>query len=106
MQSRTGLVEAIILEVKDRERIGDSYSKSGMMWKNVVKLELYRKFTNSLAVFVLVAIAWLYFNASDPLNELWRIVWIIPAFWIVLAFFLLAVVCVLWAPSHHRTRYA
>lgn len=28
MQSKTGLVEAIILEVKDRERIGDVYSKS------------------------------------------------------------------------------
>lgn len=29
MQSKTGLIEAIALEVKDRERIGDVYSKSG-----------------------------------------------------------------------------
>ncbi|KAK3015801.1 hypothetical protein RJ639_007226 [Escallonia herrerae] len=78
--------------------------------RSMAKLELYRKFTNSLAVFVLLSIAWigyeLYFNASDPLNELWRMAWIIPAFWTVLAFSLLVVICVLWAPSHNPTRYA
>jgi len=78
--------------------------------RSMAKLELYRKFTNSLAVFVLLSIAWigyeLYFNASDPLNELWRIAWIIPAFWTLLAFSLLVVICVLWAPSRNPTRYA
>ncbi|KAL3536617.1 hypothetical protein ACH5RR_005078 [Cinchona calisaya] len=78
--------------------------------KNVSKLELYRKFTNSLAVFVLLSIAWvgyeLYFKASDPLSELWRIAWMIPAFWTLLEFFLLVVICVLWAPSNNPTRYA
>ncbi|KAL9265239.1 hypothetical protein AKJ16_DCAP27797, partial [Drosera capensis] len=68
----------------------------------MVKLELYRKFTNSLAVFVVLSIAWigyeLYFNATDPLSELWRIAWLIPAFWAILAYTLLAVICVLWAP--------
>ncbi|KAK2998823.1 hypothetical protein RJ639_023208 [Escallonia herrerae] len=88
--------------------------------RSMAKLELYRKFTNSLAVFVLLSIAWigyevlpyfshnpcyLYFNASDPLNELWRMAWIIPAFWTLLAFSLLVVICVLWAPSHNPTRY-
>ncbi|WMV51740.1 hypothetical protein MTR67_045125 [Solanum verrucosum] len=48
----------------------------------------------------------LYFNASDPLSELWRISWIIPAFWSLLAFSLLVVVCFLWAPSSNPTRYA
>lgn len=80
------------------------------MRKNVSKLELYRKFTNSLAVFVLLSIAWvgyeLYFKASDPLSELWRIAWIIPAFWTLLEFLLLVVICVLWAPSNDLTRYA
>ncbi|CAL5329326.1 unnamed protein product [Camellia sinensis] len=33
----------------------------------------------------------LYFNASDPLSELWRIAWIVPAFWTLLAFSLLVV---------------
>ncbi|KAA8517550.1 hypothetical protein F0562_017820 [Nyssa sinensis] len=78
--------------------------------RNLAKLELYRKFTNSLALFVLLSIAWvgyeLYFNASDPLSELWRIAWIIPAFWTLLAFSLLVVICVLWAPSRNPTRYA
>ncbi|KAL9265237.1 Transmembrane protein 87B-like protein [Drosera capensis] len=76
----------------------------------MVKLELYRKFTNSLAVFVVLSIAWigyeLYFNATDPLSELWRIAWLIPAFWAILAYTLLAVICVLWAPSQNPTRYA
>lgn len=78
--------------------------------RSLAKLELYRKFTNSLAVSVLVSVAWigyeLYFNASDPLSELWRRAWIIPAFWTVLAFLLLVVICLLWAPSHNPTRYS
>nr|GLL36786.1 transmembrane protein 87B-like [Ipomoea trifida] len=78
--------------------------------KSIAKLDLYRKFTNSLAIFVLLSIAWvgyeLYFNASDPLSELWRFSWIIPAFWTVLAYCLLVVICVLWAPSRNPTRYA
>lgn len=80
------------------------------MRRNMAKLELYRKFTNSLAVSVLLSIAWigfeLYFNATDPLGELWQIAWIIPAFWTLLAYSLLAVICVLWAPSRNPTRYA
>ncbi|KAM3287703.1 transmembrane protein 87B isoform X2 [Capsicum chacoense] len=80
------------------------------MRKSMAKLDLYRKFTNSLAIFVLLSIAWvgyeLYFNASDPLSELWRISWIIPAFWSLLAFSLLVVVCILWVPSSNPTSYA
>ncbi|CAI9097177.1 OLC1v1033543C4 [Oldenlandia corymbosa var. corymbosa] len=80
------------------------------MRKNILKLELYRRFTNYLAVFVLLSIAWvgyeLYFKASDPLSELWQIAWIIPAFWTLLGFLLLVVVCILWAPSDNQTRYA
>ncbi|XP_071716437.1 uncharacterized protein [Rutidosis leptorrhynchoides] len=78
--------------------------------RSIVKLEVYRKFTNALALFVLLSIAWigyeLYFNATDPISELWRIYWIIPAFWSLLAFALLVVICILWAPSRNPTRYA
>lgn len=78
--------------------------------RSMAKLELYRKFTNSLAIFVVLSIAWigyeLYFNATDPLGELWRIAWIIPAFWALLAYSLLVVICILWAPSRNPTRYA
>lgn len=78
--------------------------------RSIAKLELYRKFTNSLAIVVVLSIAWigyeLYFNATDPLSELWRIAWIIPAFWALLAYSLLVVICILWAPSRNPTRYA
>ncbi|CAL5195219.1 unnamed protein product [Lathyrus oleraceus] len=78
--------------------------------RNLAKLEIYRKFTNTLAVSVLLSIAWigfeLYFNATDPLSELWQIAWIIPAFWSLLSYTLLLVICVLWAPSRNPTRYA
>ncbi|XP_061339207.1 uncharacterized protein LOC133285904 [Gastrolobium bilobum] len=78
--------------------------------KSLAKLELYRKFTNSLAVTVLLSVIWigyeLYFNASDPLSELWQRAWIIPAFWTLFAYVLLLVICILWAPSQNPTRYA
>lgn len=78
--------------------------------RSMVKFALYRKFTNSLAISVLLSIAWigyeLYFNAADPLSELWQRAWIIPAFWNLLAFVLLMVICILWAPSNNPTRYA
>ncbi|KAL3524067.1 hypothetical protein ACH5RR_016901 [Cinchona calisaya] len=77
--------------------------------RTMAKLELYRKFTNALAVSVLLSVVWigyeLYFNASDPFGEAWRRAWIIPAFWTLLAYLLLMVICVLWAPSHNPTRY-
>ncbi|XP_050213974.1 uncharacterized protein LOC126665272 [Mercurialis annua] len=80
------------------------------MRRNLAKLDLYRKFTNCLAVTVLLSIAWigfeLYFNATDPLSELWQAAWIIPAFWMLLAYCLLGVICLLWAPSSNPTRYA
>lgn len=80
------------------------------MRRNMAKLELYRKFTNALAVSVLLSIPWigfeLYFNATDPLSELWQIAWIIPAFWSLIAYTLLVVICILWTPSRNPTRYA
>lgn len=48
----------------------------------------------------------LYFNATDPLSELWQRAWIVPAFWNVLSYVLLGVICILWAPSQNPTRYA
>ncbi|KAJ0979195.1 hypothetical protein J5N97_014669 [Dioscorea zingiberensis] len=78
--------------------------------RSAAKLELYRKFTNALAVSVLLSVAWigyeLYFNATDPLGELWQWAWIIPAFWNASAYILLIVICILWAPSQNPTRYA
>ncbi|KAL3639800.1 hypothetical protein CASFOL_014768 [Castilleja foliolosa] len=74
------------------------------------KLEIYRKFTNALAIAVIVSVGWicyeLYFKSNDVYNEQWQNAWIIPAFWQVLSFSLLCVICALWAPSQNSMRYA
>ncbi|KAG6727528.1 hypothetical protein I3842_02G131500, partial [Carya illinoinensis] len=66
----------------------------------MVKLDVYRKFTNALAVAVIVSVGWicyeLYFKSTDVYNEKWQTAWIIPTFWQVLSFFLL---CYLYAYS-------
>lgn len=75
-----------------------------------VKLDIYRKFTNALAVAVIVSVFWIcyeiYFKANDVYNERWQNAWIIPGFWQVLSFSLLCIICVLWAPSQNSMRYA
>ncbi|KAJ4838026.1 hypothetical protein Tsubulata_040429 [Turnera subulata] len=74
----------------------------------MVKLDIYRKFTNALAVAVIVSVGWicyeLYFKSNDVYNEHWQNAWIIPAFWQVLSFSLLCVICALWAPSQNSMR--
>ncbi|XP_057976352.1 uncharacterized protein LOC131163693 [Malania oleifera] len=76
----------------------------------MAKLDIYRKFTNALAVAVIVSVGWicyeLYFKSSDVYNEQWQNAWIIPAFWQVLSFSLLCIICALWAPSQNSMRYA
>ncbi|KAJ3677122.1 hypothetical protein LUZ60_002846 [Juncus effusus] len=76
----------------------------------MAKLDIYRKFTNALGVTVLLSVAWicyeLYFKTTDVFNERWQTAWIIPAFWQVLSFSLLCVICALWAPSQNSMRYA
>lgn len=76
----------------------------------LAKLDVYRKFTNALAVAVIVSVGWicyeLYFKSSDVYNEHWQNAWIIPAFWQVMSFSLLCVICALWTPSQNSMRYA
>ncbi|KAK3001590.1 hypothetical protein RJ639_022441 [Escallonia herrerae] len=78
--------------------------------RSSVKLDIYRKFSNALAFTVIVSVAWIgyevYFKATDPFNERWQGAWIITAFWDILAFSLLCVICYLWAPSQSSQRYA
>lgn len=78
--------------------------------RSSVKLDIYRKFTNALAVLVVTSVAWIgyevYFKATDPFSEKWQSAWIITAFWDILAFALLCVMCYLWAPSQSSQRYA
>eukprot|EP00475_Leptophrys_vorax_P027981 TRINITY_DN4013_c0_g1_i2.p1 TRINITY_DN4013_c0_g1~~TRINITY_DN4013_c0_g1_i2.p1 ORF type:complete len:318 (+),score=38.37 TRINITY_DN4013_c0_g1_i2:86-955(+) len=74
------------------------------------KLDLYRRFTNGMALAVLVSVAWIgyemYIRLSDPFNEKWEADWVTGCFWHVLQYVLLCAICVLWAPSQNSTRYA
>ncbi|KAL7140413.1 hypothetical protein ABFS83_09G119400 [Erythranthe nasuta] len=74
------------------------------------KLDIYRKFTNALAVAVILSVGWicyeLNFKSNDVYNEQWQKAWIIPAFWQVLSFSVLCIICALWAPSQNSMRYA
>ncbi|KAI5594195.1 hypothetical protein POPTR_003G068500v4 [Populus trichocarpa] len=76
----------------------------------MVKLDIYRKFTNALVVAVIVSVGWicyeLYFKSKDVYNEQWQNAWVIPAFWQLLSFSLLCIICALWAPSQNSMRYA
>ena len=45
-----------------------------------------------------------YFKATDPYNERWQSAWIITAFWDILAFAVLCIICYLWAPSQTSQR--
>ncbi|XP_050378810.1 uncharacterized protein LOC126796089 [Argentina anserina] len=78
--------------------------------RSSVKLDMYRKFSNALAVTVIASVAWIayevYFKATDPFNEKWHSAWIITAFWDILSFALLCVICYLWTPSQNSQRYA
>ncbi|XP_057493219.1 uncharacterized protein LOC130778730 [Actinidia eriantha] len=78
--------------------------------RSSVKLDIYRKFSNALAVTVIASVAWIgyevYFKATDPFNEKWQGAWMITAFWDILAYALLCVICYLWAPSQSSQRYA
>ncbi|KVI03439.1 Transmembrane receptor, eukaryota [Cynara cardunculus var. scolymus] len=79
-----------------------------MIWqakRMMTKLDIYIKFTNALAVAVIVSVGWicyeLYFKSIGIYNVPWKNAWIIPAFWKVLSFSLLCVICALWAPSQN-----
>ncbi|KAK9111583.1 hypothetical protein Scep_019102 [Stephania cephalantha] len=78
--------------------------------RSSVKLDIYRKFSNALLMTVIASVGWIlyevYFKATDPFNERWQSAWIIIAFWDILAFALLCVMCYLWAPSQSSQRYA
>ncbi|XP_052194658.1 uncharacterized protein LOC127802712 [Diospyros lotus] len=78
--------------------------------RSSAKLDIYRKFSNALAVTVIASVAWIgyevYFKATDPFNERWQDAWMITAFWDILAYVLLCVICCLWAPSQSSQRYA
>jgi len=78
--------------------------------RNVVKLSLYKHFTNTLAFSVLTSVIFMlwsikYHKTVNCLTE-WKDLWVDEAFWHLLFSVLLCVIMVLWRPSQNNQRYA
>uniref|UniRef100_A0A8C5DTN2 Transmembrane protein 87A-like n=1 Tax=Gouania willdenowi TaxID=441366 RepID=A0A8C5DTN2_GOUWI len=78
--------------------------------RNVVKLSLYRHFTNTLIFAVIASVifsVWTSktFRMSTCLPD-WRELWINDAFWPFLFSIILMVIMFLWRPSANNQRYA
>lgn len=79
-------------------------------WKEMINLCIFMILSQTLIScclpqFLQLLILQLYFKSNDIYNEQWQNAWIIPAFWQVLSFSLLCVICALWAPSQNSMRY-
>ncbi|KAM9853693.1 transmembrane protein 87A [Aulostomus maculatus] len=78
--------------------------------RNVVKLSLYRHFTNTLIFAVIASVIFIIwttktFNMSKCQSD-WRELWIDDAFWRFLFSIILLVIMFLWRPSANNQRYA
>ncbi|XP_023252933.1 transmembrane protein 87A-like isoform X1 [Seriola lalandi dorsalis] len=78
--------------------------------RNVVKLSLYRHFTNTLIFAVIASVIFIIwttktFKLSKCLSD-WRELWIDDAFWRFLFSIILLVIMFLWRPSANNQRYA
>ncbi|ETN63123.1 transmembrane protein 87A [Anopheles darlingi] len=78
--------------------------------RNMVKLSLYRHFTNTLIFAVLASVVFMLYSIkvhrfADCLTD-WRELWVDDAFWHVLFSTLLLVIMILWRPTNNNQRYA
>ncbi|CAB1458539.1 unnamed protein product [Pleuronectes platessa] len=78
--------------------------------RNVVKLSLFRHFTNTLIFAVIASVIFLIwttktFRTTTCLSD-WRELWIDDAFWRLLFSIILLVIMFLWRPSANNQRYA
>ncbi|XP_077117318.1 transmembrane protein 87A isoform X1 [Ranitomeya variabilis] len=78
--------------------------------RNVVKLSLYRHFTNTLILAVVASIVFIIwttmkFRLVDCQSD-WRELWVDDAIWRLLFSMILFVIMVLWRPSANNQRFA
>ncbi|XP_038639044.1 transmembrane protein 87A-like isoform X2 [Scyliorhinus canicula] len=78
--------------------------------RNIVKLSLYRHFTNTLIFAVIASIFFIIwttkkFRLADCQSD-WRERWIDDAFWRLLFSIILLVIMILWRPSANNQRFA
>ncbi|KAL0972838.1 hypothetical protein UPYG_G00195370 [Umbra pygmaea] len=78
--------------------------------RNVVKLSLYRHFTNTLIFAVIASVIFIIWTVKtskfSKCQSDWRELWITDAFWRFLFSTLLLVIMFLWRPSANNQRYA
>lgn len=78
--------------------------------RNIVKLSLYRHFTNTLIFAVLASITYMAWSITQHKLKFcltdWRELWVDDAFWHLLFSVLLLVIMILWRPSANNQRYA
>ncbi|XP_058120693.1 transmembrane protein 87A [Anopheles ziemanni] len=78
--------------------------------RNMVKLSLYRHFTNTLIFAVLASVVFMLYSIkvhrfAECLTD-WKELWVDDAFWHVLFSTLLLVIMILWRPTNNNQRYA
>ncbi|XP_037960392.1 transmembrane protein 87A [Teleopsis dalmanni] len=78
--------------------------------RNMVKLSLYRHFTNTLIFSVIASVIFmvyaLHLRNTQKCTPGWHNIWIDTAFWHVLFSVLLLVIMILWRPTNNNQRYA
>ncbi|XP_031728350.1 transmembrane protein 87A isoform X4 [Anarrhichthys ocellatus] len=78
--------------------------------RNVVKLSLYRHFTNTLIFAVIASVIFIIWSTKtfkiSKCQSDWRELWIDDAFWRFLFSIILLVIMFLWRPSANNQRYA
>lgn len=78
--------------------------------RNVVKLSLYRHFTNTLAFACIASVAFMIWvirahRMTDCITD-WKELWVDIAYWHLLFSVILLVIMVLWRPTNNNQRYA
>lgn len=78
--------------------------------RNMVKLALYRHFTNTLIFAVIVSVFFMLYSIKthrmvECIRD-WSNIFFDDAFWHILFSVLLLVIMILWRPTNNNTRYA
>ncbi|XP_064537462.1 transmembrane protein 87A isoform X1 [Drosophila montana] len=78
--------------------------------RNLVKLSLYRHFTNTLIFAVIASVIFMLFalrlRRSENCTPGWHDIWLDTGFWHILFSVLLLVIMILWRPTNNNQRYA
>lgn len=78
--------------------------------RNIVKLSLYRHFTNTLIFAVLASIIYMIWSITQHKMKTcvtdWKELWVDDAFWHLLFSVILLVIMVLWRPTANNQRFA